>query len=167
MLAASTRLVSIHSCHRSRLSLRVAVDRYLTDVVQPTQKGTDERGARPSPHSYACAAEKQSGTLTLIPSSLSIWVASKPSTVSGHLDYHVGRNFTYSRPSRSMSSCWGWLPLRPKPDRVTIYRLPPMCLFENRRSPSFAISEGSVVYTVRKSEGGPLCESPQGSHPYR
>src|ERR1041384_8658337 len=52
----------------------------------------------------ACVAEKQSVTLTLIPSSLRILVASNPAAVSGHLITTFGAIFTYSRPCLSISS---------------------------------------------------------------
>ena len=40
----------------------------------------------------ACAAEKQSVTFTLIPSSSRMRVASKPAVVSGHFDHDVRRD---------------------------------------------------------------------------
>ena len=91
----------------------------------------------------AWAAEKQSVTFTLIPSSFRIRVASSPSRVSGHLMTTFVAIFTYSRPCFSISSR-ALLVVSAETGPETILQISAMCCLKSTL-PSFEIRVGLVV----------------------
>src|ERR1043165_342603 len=101
----------------------------------------------------ACAAEKQSVTLTRMPSEVSCRVAFSPSGVSGHLTTTFLAMPAYSRPSRSIPSV-SRLVTSAETSPSTISQMAATCARKST-PPSLATSEGFVVTPSTKPSAAP------------